>query len=171
MSLDNIHLPEWVITNLYRNTLIGPIEPGLGKKVAEQLPLRYLGNNLRHIVLFVNEENTVFIPDQQLVFLTKMLEACKLNLADVAILNLAGITPSIALIKKQLQPEIMILFGAEPVFLGLPFSIPLFKILAHDNCRYIYAPSLDQLIRDTDESKILKSKLWVCLKALFGLGG
>ena len=171
MSLDNIKLPGWVVANLYKDTLIGPNEQnGQAKPVAENPPLRFLGNNQKHIVFLVNAENAVFLPDQQLGFVTRMLEACKMNLADVAILNLAGTTTAIAMLKQELQPEILILFGPQPTAIGLPFSIPLFKIQAHDGCRYVYAPALDQLVPDSEESKLLKSKLWVCFKALFGLG-
>jgi len=46
-------------------------------------------------------------------------------------------------------------------------EFPVFKIQAYDQCTYLTAPSLEELVRPGDEGKLLKSKLWVCLKTLF----
>src|SRR5580692_550208 len=156
MSLDDIRLPGWLVANLYKNTLIGS-EPVSAAQHPAQLfqPLRYLGNNAKHIVLLVKAENAVFLPDNQLGFIIKMLGACKMNLADVGILNLAFREVQIELIKEQLQPDILILFGLEPAGIGLSFNLPFFQIQTHDSCRYLCAPSIVQLNLDTEDSKLL----------------
>jgi hypothetical protein len=48
-------------------------------------------------------------------------------------------------------------------------DFPVFKIQAYDQCTYLPAPSLEELVRPGDEGKLLKSKLWVCLKTLFAI--
>jgi hypothetical protein len=170
MSLDDIELPGWLVANLYKNTLIGRESVMQATQLTQgSKTMRFLGNNDKHIVLVVKVENAVFLPDNQLGFIIKMLEACKLNLADVAILNLASTDMQIELIKEQFKPEILILFGPEPSTIGLPFNTPFFQIQSHDSCRYVYAPALVQLSLDTEESKLLKGKLWMCLKLLFEL--
>jgi hypothetical protein len=170
MSFDQVQLPASVLADLYPNTLIGnPAVAGSQTVNSPDPRLRFLGNNGKRITLILRAENAVFIPDHQLEFMTKILEACRINLADVAILNHRGNEISAARIKEELQPVILILFGIEPDRIGLPFSVPLFQIFSHDSCQVLHAPSLEQLNQEGDEGRLLKSKLWLCLRALFGL--
>jgi hypothetical protein len=57
----------------------------------------------------------------------------------------------------------------EPVDIRLPMNFPAFKIQDYDGCTYLCSSSLEELVRPGDESKLLKSKLWVCLKTIFGI--
>ena len=107
------------------------------------------------------------MPDNQLAFLTKILEACRMNLADVAIVNNAAAPVTITALRQQLQPKIVLLFGVEPTAIRMPINFPTFKQLSYDDCTYLSSPALDQLVPDTGDSKLLKSKLWVSLKTLF----
>src|SRR5580698_7292136 len=129
MSLDDIQLPGWSVANLYFDNLIASTEPrGKMKSSADSPLVRFLGNNQKQILFLVQVENCVFLPDQQLGFLTKILEACKMNLADVAIVNIAGSAIRIDQIKAQLQPLIIIVFGSGIELLGS--NHPMFQIQA-----------------------------------------
>ena len=128
---------------------------------------KFLGNNRRQITVLVQSPGVAFLPDDQLSFLTRMLEACRMNIGDVAIINLANAPVTITALKQQLQPNVILLFGMEPVAIRLPMNFPWFKIQAYDECTYLCAPSLEELVLPGDESKLLKSKLWMCLKTLF----
>ena len=130
---------------------------------------KFLGNNRRQITVLVQSPGVAFLPDDQLSFLTRMLEACKMNVGDVAIVNLANAAVSITALKQQLQPKMILLFGMEPVAIRLPMNFPWFKIQTYDECTFLCAPSLEELVLPGDESKLLKSKLWMCLKTLFGI--
>lgn len=189
MSLNNIKLPESVITGLYKQPLIPASEvvPRVGevvtqdrepeKKVitetttntvaAAHSQYRFLGNNLKRIVLVVQYPDEVFLPDEQLQFLTKILGACKLNLGDVAILNHGSAAIEIEKVKKQLQPRHVIIFGLDPVAIGLPIRFPEFKEQEYADVVYLLAPAPDELNKETKEGKVLKSKLWVCLLKMF----
>ena len=120
-------------------------------------------------MIVVYSETAVFLPEQNLAFLTKMLEACKLNMGDIAIVNQASSPVLITALKKQLDPHILILFGVAPTDIKLPIEFPRFKTQAYDGCTYIAAPSLDELDQNTQESKQLKGKLWTCFKQVFEL--
>ena len=48
-------------------------------------------------------------------------------------------------------------------------DFPVFKIQPYDQCTYLTAPALEDMVRPGDDGKLLKSKLWVCLKNLFGI--
>lgn len=174
MSLSDITLPGSVIADLYRQTLVqtGP------RQAADPAPIdiktdagsnnyRFLGNNQQNVTIVVNFPEETFLPDNHLQFLTKMLEACKLNLGDVAIVNHAKKQADIEVIKEQLRPLNLLLFGVEPVDIKLPLNFPQFKEQAFAGCTYLYTPGLQILNQDGEEGKLLKSKLWVCLRKLF----
>ena len=171
--LSGIQLPGPVIEELYKLPLI----PGEKKfkttstssseeKIAGY---KFLGKNQRHIVMITHFEKAVFLPEDHLQFITKILEACKMNLADVAIINTASAPVNIEVLRKQLTPSFIILFGIEPVNIGLPLSFPHFKDQAYAGCNYLFTPAMDELNQDTDKGKLLKSKLWLCLKKMFNV--
>lgn len=169
MSLNKMQLPASVIAGLFKHALVlsdkknSEIETLTGTKPA----FNFLGNNLKRITLIVNSARPFFLEDQNLVFFTKMLDACKLGIKDVAIIN-HNINPvTIEELRSALDPRIVLLFGLDPTSIKLPFNSPAFKIQEFDNCTYLYVPSLEELSKDTEEGKVLKSKLWVCLRKLF----
>jgi hypothetical protein len=130
---------------------------------------KFLGNNGRRISIIVNAPGAPFLPDDQLTVLTRMLDACRMNIGDVAIVNHATAPIAIGELKRQLQPAYVLLFGPTPQSIGLPMDFPVFKVQPYDQCTYLTAPPLKDMVHATDESKLLKSKLWVCLKTLFEL--
>jgi len=186
MSLSGLQLPEAVIANLYRQVLVsgGASSPATTpaarqeavaketvakETAAKNATYAWLGNNDRHITLIVNFPGDVFLPDHHLQFLTRILEACKLNLGDVAIVNHAALPVNMDKLREVLHPEIVLLLGIEPVATGLPLNFPPFKDQAFAGCTYLYTPSLNELNQNNEEGKLLKSKLWVCLKKLFNI--
>lgn len=193
MNLNNIELPDFIVREWYKDNLLpsahptpnplpsastvspasAPAAPLPPASAAPPLPdappatFKFLGNNRRHITLLVHSPGSGFMPDNQLTFLTKILEACRMTLADVAIVNHAAAPVTIAALRQQLQPKIVLLFGVEPTAIRLSINFPTFKQLSYDDCTYLSSPALDQLVPNTEDSKLLKSKLWVCLKTLF----
>lgn len=130
---------------------------------------KFLGNNRRNVTILVNAPGSPFLPDNQLNFLTKILEACRMNIGDVAIVNHATSPIVINALREQLQPSSILLFGLEPTAIRLPISFPTFKLQPYDQCTYLSAPGLELMVATSEESKLLKSKLWVCLKTLFNV--
>jgi len=169
MSLNRLPLPNSIIVDLFRHSLV---RAGLDEGVAEAdnanfRPYRFLGGNLKKTVLIISSPDSFSIPEKYLSFLVKILEACKMTLADVAILNHASRSVDINELKDELQPKNIILFGIEPKQINLPFNSPAFKIQDYDECTFLYAPSMEELNQDTEDGKLLKSKLWVCLRKMF----
>jgi hypothetical protein len=128
---------------------------------------KILGNNKQQITVVVNCPNDVFVPEAELQFLTKMLGACKLNMADVAIVNHATAAVAIDRLKQQLQPRFVLLLGVEPATIQLPISFPTFKEQAYAGTTYLFTPALGQLNQETDNAKVQKRQLWDCLKRMF----
>jgi len=128
---------------------------------------KFLGNNQKKISILVDSPGSAFLPDDQLGFLTKILEACKMNIGDVAIVNHANVPVQINALKQQLSPSVILLFGVSPVDIQLPIQFPQFKLQSYDQSTYLSSPALQQYVSPTEESKLLKTKLWVTLRTLF----
>ncbi len=176
MSLNDIKLPANMLTGLYRSVLVetGEIKTIPAPVIASdsetagkspQSGLKYLGENRKNILIVVNDAEAVHISDADLQFLTRMLTACKLSLADVAIVNLNQQPVSYKEILAELKSRICLLFTVEPSSFGLPMSFPFFQIQPFANCSFLYSPSLSELGNDD----LLKSKLWVTLRRLFNI--
>jgi hypothetical protein len=181
MDLNHIELPSFVIADLYRDSLIEVDEkPANGKPVKEPVipeivqpaaaenasPWKWLGNNGKHILIIVNNEESAGLPDKDLAFLTEILGACKLNLADVAIVNLHNHPgASYKELTTFFKSRIVLLFAVEPADFGLPMNFPAYQLQAFANNSFLFSPSLKELGND----RVEKSKLWVCLKRLFNL--
>ncbi len=179
MSLNNIKLDPFLVAEMYKDVLVENADPGqeitepahqkkqlIEEQKTEEIQWKYLGDYKKKILFVVHHENAVHIPDEQLSFLTTILTACKLSLADIAILNLAN-APFV--IYKNVQDEfksnVMILLGITPRKFEMPLSFPEFQVQPFNNCTFLSAPTIEQMEND----KLLKSKLWVSLKKIFGL--
>jgi hypothetical protein len=179
MDLNKIELPNSVLAALYKNSLINEDNKTTASKpngspatkMEKQQPanaIQFLGKNQQHICVLVNYEQEVYLPDAQLQFLTAILQACKLNLGDVAIVNYHQHQPTIAQLITVLKCRSLLIFGIDPAQLGAN-NIPLYSAEKINNCTIVCAAAAEALNNSTNESKILKSKLWVCLKQLFNI--
>lgn len=131
-------------------------------------PLQWLGKNQKNIAILVNYPKEAYLPGDELNFLASILQACRLNLGDVAIVNHAHFPLAPAALAEQLQSRYLLLFGvpvAEPALQQLAPFTPL----QQNGCSIVQAPPLDQLNNNSPEGKQLKMKLWVCLKQLFNV--
>lgn len=178
MDINHINLNIPAVVQLYPGTLVDlssadnadtvthPVTAEVNNPPGKTVSVKSLGNNRKKILVLVNYPDAEFIPDDTLSFMTGILEACKLSLDDVALVNLFHY-PEIGY--KQLLTEyksrIVLLFEAEPASLGLPMSFPHYQLQNFAGNTFLYAPSLNQL----ENNKLEKSKLWVCLKRLFNL--
>ncbi len=95
--------------------------------------------------------------------LTTVLAACKLSIADIGILNLFHNQISDLQNFVNAEAKNILLFGVEPLSIGLPINFPAFQLQAFNNRTYLHAPALLQIEQD----KALKTRLWTSLKAMF----
>ena len=174
MDLNHLILPGSVIADLYKSLLIDPDETTVTQAVTEikesltasDSDWKSLGENKKKVLILVNYQDSVYLPDNDLELLTGILGACKLSMADVAIVNHNNCPDATY---KELvtfyKSKIVLLFAIEPASFGLPMSFPHFQIQPFAENSFLFSPSLIELEND----KVLKSKLWVCLKRLFNL--
>jgi len=165
MTLQNIKLPQIVISNIYKNCLVDLSDEDK-KPVLKDDQITFLGGNNRHILLLVNNFDVPFLPDAQLNFLLVILSACKLNMADIAIVNLNKTdSKEHKNIPEFFKASVVMLFGIEATALSLPFKIPHFQIQSFKNQKYLFAPSLEVIENDVNQKK----KLWEVLKNIFSI--
>ena len=175
MDLNQIKLPASVIADLYYSSLIVmdkvPVifQPEVVVNVEKDQPdigWKWLGDNSKNILLIVHYTDVVHLPDHELSFLSGMLGACNLTLGDVAIVNLHNHPEkSYKELIVHFKSKIVFLFGVEPKAFHLPISFPHFQIQPFGNCSFLFSPALKELEYD----KMLKSKLWVCLRRIFNI--
>ncbi len=121
------------------------------------------------MVIVVNQPEAVYLIEEELSFLTNILKACKLTLADIAIVNTATREVTYAAIKEQLNAFKLLLFDVEPSTIKLPFLIPAFQVQNYAGSTIMLAPALSALDKPTPEGKLLKTRLWAGLQQVFGI--
>ena len=129
-------------------------------------PVSFLGKNQRQTVILVDNPQDRHLPDGQLGFLMKLLGACQLTLADVAVVNVAHDSGfNHAYFKDAVPANLIIGFGVTPTRLKLPVDFPMYQKQGFDQRSYVHAPTLTEVENDKAE----KIKLWAVLKTLFQL--
>jgi hypothetical protein len=161
MSLNNIQLQPQLLADLYPNSLL---QSGT-TSVPDSPVVKYLGNNKKNILIIVDQPSVPFLKDEELSFLTNILSACKLGLGDIAIINSNGIPVERLENAIEADAKTVILFGIDPLSIGLPINFPFFQLQQFNKRMYLYSPSLTEVEKD----KTVKMKLWNALKNLFGI--
>lgn len=172
MSINDVELTSGLLAELYPVSLVQPAgaEPVSNPKpvaatAAPAAEKKALGENQKQILVVVSYAEVPFLPDTAFELLSSMLTACKLSVADVAIVNIYGKEPDYKTWMEEFSSRIVLLFNIEPVQFGLPINFPQFQLQPFNQASFLYAPSLDEL----DSDKVLKSKLWVSLRRLFNI--
>ncbi len=166
MSLDNIQLPPIVLQQLFKHSLNDLKNEQNPEEKTTSKGFSTLGNNRRHILILVNSDETMYLPDDQLNFLLGILAACNLTMEDVAILNIKKNKPvTYKTVTNELKPEKLFLFGVNPVQIELPLDFPNYQVQPYNNQIYLTAPLLSQF----QDNKAEKTKLWNCLKQIFAI--
>ena len=183
MSYEKIQLPEFLIRDLYKDTLVDlntfkTNKTGINteKQVLENEVLllqpekiKFWGENKKMCSIIISETEATYLREEDVAFLTNILKACQLNVEDIAIINIAKQAIDYTTLKEQLNPKKILLFDVEPSTVKLPFLIPSFQLQQFDGCTIMVAPPLSHLNKSTAESKLLKTKLWMSLKQVFNI--
>lgn len=184
MSLDKFQLPDFILAELYKDSLVEleNVQEEKQRKEPEAIneeavipqqpqksSIKFLGQNKKNISVVVNEGKALFINEAELDFLTKILTACNLNIADIAIVNNHNQEINFQQLKDQLEAKYILLLGIEPTTIRLPFSVPHFQVQPFSDTTIFHTPPLSSMLPNTQDSRLLKSKLWLSLKTAFNL--
>lgn len=185
MSFEKIQLPHFLIASLYKDCLVeleNIKEEPANVEAENSLPkvedaninythtIKYLGQNKKNVLVIANDPEAAVINDTNLTFLTNVLKACSLSIKDIAIINTCEQDISFSVIKEQLDAQTILLFDVEPSVIRLPFSIPYFQVQKYAGCTILSAPAFGILNQPMQQSRLLKSQLWISLKQLFNIG-
>ncbi|MDQ6757734.1 MAG: hypothetical protein M3004_12455 [Bacteroidota bacterium] len=128
--------------------------------------INFFGGNKRGILLLINNTEDPFLNNEQFTFLGGILNACKLSMEDICLINLNKYSlTSYKKITETFATKIIVMFGITSDMIQLPFIIPAFQSQTFNKTVYLSAPSLDEL----ENNKDLKRKLWASLQQIFSL--
>jgi len=166
MSLDKFQIPLKIIPELYKDSLVVLDEEQIKPISLQSESIRFLGSYTKNILILINDADAIHLNEKDLQFLTDILSACKLTIAEVGILNIhhqQHIT--FQDIIDQIAPNNIFSFGVTENIIQLPFSNTSLTIEQHQHIFCINAPSLETLSNDVDKKKAL----WMCLKKIFSI--
>lgn len=187
MELDGFRLSPDQIAVLYKSSLV--VIPGVRKAsggfdgqktvtpaadsqrvnspvVPPDAPLKFMGNNKRHILLLVRDPSAVFLDEKTFQFLISIMDACKLSMEDVALVNTAHTGARLITgIAEELDSQIILLFGIPLSEMELPMVFPNYQVQAYGGKTYLGADPLVGIAAD----RMQKGLLWGSLKQLFQL--
>lgn len=170
MSLNQVKLNRELIAQLYQSVLVElPGNSSIESHVAGQPisgKIKSLGGHKKKICIIVKEQEAVFLKDEQLAYLTRILMACKLTLEDVALINIQDVVqPHYQQLQQQYPSSTCLVFGLSPQNLQLPVDFPFFQLQKIESCTYLFAPALELL----EPQKTDREKLWQSLRKQFNV--
>lgn len=165
MSLDQIKLDPYLLARIYTQ----PIVPGKSMPAptaAAALPkVKFLGENQKNICLLIQNESEAYLNDELFNLLTNILNACKLGMQDIALINISQYAAMPFTAWQTAVPmKQCVLFGIPPATLGLE-NIPTYQVMQVSGCQLLYSDPLLAISQD----KALKGKLWGGLKQLLNV--
>ena len=166
MSLDNFQISVGLTTELYKNSLVALDTPQIKSNSLKPQSLNFLGKNQKQILILVNDNEAVHLNDADTVLLTGILNACKLNFNDIALLNLSQLSEiDLALLKDHFNPNVMIAFDINLNSIGIDQYYDNFVINNLKTITFLNATSLSQIGKNVEEKK----QLWSSLKSIFSI--
>jgi hypothetical protein len=166
MSLDNFQISVGLTTELYKNSLVALDTPQVKSNSLKLQSLNFLGKNQKQILILVNDKEAVHLNGSDTALLTGILNACKLNFNDIALLNLAqhnGI--DLSSIQDNFNPKVMITFGINLTSIEIEQHYEYYVINKLKSMTFLNAASLTQIGKNVEEKK----QLWNCLKSIFSI--
>lgn len=165
MSLEQINLDPYFLAKIFTQ----PIIPGerasviTTEKVVPQV--KYLGENQKNIGIFIKNENEAYLNEELFNLLTNILNACKLSMQDVSLINIAPY-PGLEFPdwQKAINIKQAICFGIAPEQIGLT-DIPTYQLVTVNGSTLLFSDDLLAIGAD----KALKARLWNGLKQLIGI--
>jgi hypothetical protein len=171
MGFQDVKLPSSLISEMYKTVLIE--EPGdVAGKTEEEQPvekaLTFLGSNGRNISLIAGGKKPLVESAPETQFLLKILQACSLSMKDIALFDLSQIRTGLKAFVHTHQPEKVLLFASDINSEKIPAEL-LFQLQKEGNTEILYAPAVQDLMKDSGEAVQLKKKLWSALKNFFNV--
>ncbi len=168
MNLNNIQLPASIYQSIFSNKLVDLRDRSAHINSKSKLKIDYLGGNEKNIVFVTNNDQHKFLDDNQLKFLSNLISACNITMADIAVVNMNNNEEvNYAKLFGCLSCRKVLCFGVSSGEIDLPFTIPFYQVQTFEEVQYIFCPALDQLQDNPEEKKLL----WESLQKIFKIAG
>ena len=169
MSLEHIQIDPYFLARIFNQPIIPGEKPAVVKPVAAPAAplqkIKYLGENQKNIALLIQNENEVFLNEELFNLLTNILNACKLGMQDVALINLHAYPGATFDALQQAVPmKQVVFFGIDPETIGLQGIAP-YQVNQAGSSSVLYSSELSVIAQD----KVMKGRLWNGLKQLLGI--
>ena len=181
------NLPNSVLVNLYKESLVLGVAPVNVDKKAQPspttepenaiiaaendpiVPIKFLGEHQKKILVLVQDTSAVHLNERDFDLLTSILNACKLTIADIALINLANKNYSLHQILTQAPSEIVLIFDINPTQLKIKLPTKIYSPILLGETQLLFSNNLSNMQGIDQDSKIEKTKLWNALKLIFKL--
>lgn len=131
--------------------------------------IKYLGEHLKQVTIIVKDELAVYLNENDLTLLSSILSACKLTLADIALINVAQQKLSLHEILNVLPSKLVMIFDVNSTTLKIKLPTTLYKSIQLGDTYLLFSNSLSLMQGGDQSAKLEKGKLWAILKSLFQL--
>ena len=166
MNIDNIQLTSSTCQSLFSNKLVETKLSGKIRNEPKDSEIDFLGENRKKVVFMVNNDKEKYISNEEMEVLINLLTACKLSMADIALVNFhPSHDTNYEMLNERFQAKYILLFGITCAELGLPFNIPHFQVQKFQEQTYLFNPPFSDLLTNKNS----KIELWNCLKRMFQL--
>lgn len=166
MSLDNFQIPTTLLPELYKDSLIVLDDKQSIPEKLKEKKVHFLGDNLKNILIVVNDIENLHLNDDDLRFLTGILNACKLTFSEIAIFNTASnLDYNYQKTVDHFKPKIILVLGIINQKFILPDYTHKYHTIENQNIQLVFGSSLSEISKDVNEKKAL----WNCLKQIFGI--
>ncbi|MBP5999391.1 MAG: hypothetical protein KA534_02950 [Sediminibacterium sp.] len=180
-------LPNSVLVNLYKESLVlGAVPENVDKKevpspviepenaiiTAENdpiAPIKFLGEHQKKILVLVQDSSAVHLNERDFDLLTSILNACKLTIADIALINLSNKNFSLHQILEQAPSDFVLIFDINPTQLKIKLPTKLYSPILLGATQLLFCNNLSNMQGIDQDSKVEKMKLWNALKLIFKL--
>lgn len=191
MQDQNTILPASVLVSLYKDSLVLPetekktdliskdiaeiaaapetASPAEQKNIKSKGPLKHLGDHHKKITVIVNDPHSVYLNETDFILLTSILNACKLTIADIALVNIGNQDTSLHQILETLPSNLVMCFDIKSVDLKIKLPDVLYKINELGETRIFFSKGLSSMQGTGLAAKQEKGTLWILLKKIFAL--
>ncbi len=138
-------------------------------EVELNLPLKYLGDHSKEIVVVVNDPASVYLNEPDFILLTSILNACRLTIADIALVNLGNQKATLHQILNKLPSKLVIAFEVDSKALKIKLPTNFYKLTPLGESNLLFSKSLASMQGMDASAKQEKAKLWTVLKQIFQL--
>jgi hypothetical protein len=139
------------------------------KEVKWEGPIKSLGEHKKKITVIVNDPNSVHLNEMDFILLTSILNACRLTIADIALVNITKQPAGLHQILQELPSTLVIAFAVDANQLKVKLPSTLYKVSQLGETHILFSNALSSMQGSGLESKQEKAKLWTVLKKIFEL--